>query len=36
LKPLLTEPVGHLMILLAIVMMTVGIIVMKRMVNVKV
>jgi tight adherence protein B len=36
LKPLLTETVGHLMIVLAIVMMTVGIIVMKRMVNVKV
>ena len=36
LKPLLTEPVGHLMIVLAIVMMTVGIIVMKRMVNMKV
>ena len=36
LKPLLTEPVGHLMIVLAIVMMTVGIIVMKNMVNVKV
>ena len=36
LKPLLTEPVGNLMIVLAVVMMTVGIIVMKRMVNVKV
>ncbi|MGD8955678.1 MAG: type II secretion system F family protein [Desulfobacterales bacterium] len=36
LKPLLTEPVGHFLIVLAIVLMTIGIIVMKRMVNVKV
>ena len=36
LKPLLTEPVGHLMIVMAFVMMIAGIIVMKRMVNVKV
>ena len=36
LTPLLTEPVGHLMIVSAIVMMTVGIIVLKRMVHVKV
>ena len=36
LKPLLSEPVGHLMIVSALVMMTVGIIVLKRMVHVKV
>jgi len=36
LTPLLTEPVGHLMIVSAIVMMTIGIIVLKRMVHVKV
>jgi tight adherence protein B len=36
LKPLLSEPVGHLMIVSASVMMIVGIIVLKRMVQVKV
>jgi tight adherence protein B len=36
LNPLLSEPVGHLMIVSALVMMTVGIIVLKRMVHVKV
>ena len=36
LKPLLSEPVGHLMIVTALVMMTVGIIVLKHMVHVKV
>jgi tight adherence protein B len=36
LSPLFTEPVGHLLIMLAIVMMIIGTIVMKRMVNVKV
>ena len=36
LNPLLTEFVGHLLIIMAIAMMITGIIVMKRMVNVKV
>jgi tight adherence protein B len=35
-QPLLTEPVGKIMVLTAVVMMIMGIIVMKKMVNIKV